>query len=89
MTPVSVELIRFVNRMRDHGAIVKGDADPFAGATDQAQQRERIRALLLAHGIGSVIHGLRGAETYAQAFERFFGERLDPNSKPTRRSRAG
>lgn len=84
MTPVSIDLIRFVNRMRDHGAFGKGDADPFGGTTDQAQQKERIRTLLLAHGLGTVIHGNRGTETYAEGFERFFGEPLDPNSKRRR-----
>lgn len=73
---VTTELAREIwlaRRLRDHGARI------FDGVTDRDVRRERFRAAILAHGLEHVVIGRdkdRKPVTYAQAFERLFGEPL-------------
>jgi hypothetical protein len=50
----------------------------FEGDTDTAKRRERFRQAIKHHGLESVVCGGRGGKpaTYAQAFERLYGEKL-------------
>jgi len=67
-------------RAREHGAT---GPDPFSGVTDTAGRCRAMRALLLSNGLSSIVCGSRQGkcETYAQTFERLYGEPLD-DSKP-------
>jgi hypothetical protein len=59
-------------RLGEHGAGV------FTGLTDRDTRRERFRAAILEHGLEAVVVGRHEGkpQTYAQAFERLFGEAL-------------
>lgn len=59
-------------RLERHGVSV------FAGDTTVEQRRDRVRAAILEHGLETVIAGSRDRkpETYAQVFERLYGEPL-------------
>ena len=76
-------------RLAPHGAL----ADPegiFAGASDHASRRERFRAAISGEGLAYVVCGRdpqsRKPLTYAEAFERIYGERLgvprETNNRP-------
>jgi hypothetical protein len=68
----------FVRRLKDHGRTV------FAGVSDPGIRRERIRAAILEGGLDVAIIGRRPdqkPETYAAAFQRFYGEPLEPKRK--------
>lgn len=72
----------FVGRLRDHLAQI------FTGDTDPATRRERLRRAIVNAELESVILGKNAAgksETYADAFERLYGEPLQP--KPQRKSK--
>lgn len=61
------------DRLREHGV------DIFAGASDHAIRRERIRAAIVEKGLAPVIVGrARDGKplTYSQAFERLYGTPL-------------
>lgn len=71
----------FVGRLRDHLAQI------FTGDTDPDTRRERIRRAIVNAEIQTVILGKNAAgkpETYADAFQRLYGEPLQINSKGTR-----
>jgi hypothetical protein len=73
----------FVRRLKDHGRHV------FDGITDPEERRERIRFAIIEGALESAIIGKSPAgktETYAQAFERFYGEPLQPQPKGKRRA---
>lgn len=71
----------FVGRLRDHLAQI------FTGDTDPATRRERLRRAIVNAELESVILGKHAgkSETYANAFERLYGEPLQP--KPQRKSK--
>lgn len=76
--------MRFATRLKDHGG-----GEVFAGTTDSdAFRLNIIRNAIRTHGLEVAIFGqhpdTHKPETYAQAFERCFGEPLDPNAKPKR-----
>lgn len=83
--PLDHELY-LAKRLGDHGAGV------FTGLTDPAIRRERIRAAILEHGLELVILG-RGKdkkpESYAQVFERLYGEPLNGSKRQPRKASAG
>ena len=62
----------------------------FAGASDHASRRERFRAAISGEGLAYVVCGRdpqsRKPLTYAEAFERIYGERLgvprETNNRP-------
>lgn len=58
----------------------------FEGLTDPQLRWERIRQVISANGFGPVILGRHDGkpETYAQFFERVFGEPLDPTKARAR-----
>lgn len=67
----------FVKRLGEHGRTV------FAGITDPNERRERIRYAILEGKLDCAILGKNPkgrVETYAEAFERFYGEPLEPTS---------
>ena len=70
----------FVKRLQDHGRRVH------EGITDPEERRERIRYAILEGNLDCAIIGrhpsTKKPETYAQAFERFYGEPL--TQKPTK-----
>ncbi len=70
---VSVEAY-FERRLREHCGL----GYVFDGITDPSVRKERIRRGILDHELGAAIIGRRGAksETYRQAFERHFREKL-------------
>lgn len=54
-------------------------AQIFTGETDDDVRRERVRRAIILGELDSIILGKRaggGSETYAQAFERLYGEPL-------------
>jgi hypothetical protein len=56
-------------------------AQVFTGATDPDVRRERVRRAIILGELDSIILGKRaggGSETYAQAFERLYGQPLHP-----------
>ena len=69
-------------RLQRHGVAV------FAGDTTPAVRRERMRAAILEHCLSAVIAGSRQRkpETYAQVFERLYGEPLVISNKQRPRS---
>jgi hypothetical protein len=69
--------IFLAKRLRDHGAI-------FEGTTEPGERIERIRNAISTAGLDQTICGRapnRRPETYAQFFERLFGEPLQPKHK--------
>ncbi len=65
----------FAKRLRDHGVTI------LAGATDEAMRRERIRSAIIECHLDQTIIGKSPSgktATYAQCFERFYGEPLNP-----------
>jgi hypothetical protein len=59
-------------------------AQVFDGRTDPDVRRERVRLAIIAGGLESIVIGHRaggGSETYTQAFERLYGEPLEPPRK--------
>jgi hypothetical protein len=55
--------------------------DLFAGVTDQAERRERVRRVILDGDMAEAIAGKRrdaAYETWAELFERVYGEPLVP-----------
>jgi hypothetical protein len=56
-----------------------GVRDVFAGITDAAERKARIRSGIIGAGLATVICGTKERKpvTYAQAFERLYGEALD------------
>jgi len=75
--------IWLLERIREHG----GRLDAFDGDSDVPERCRRMRAAILASSLQAVVAGNRGGktETYAQAFERLYGEPLDVTAKPTRK----
>lgn len=76
--------IFLADRLREHGI------KPFDGDTSTLSRKEHLRAWLLQAGCWTVIVGRaaddpRKTETYAQAFERVYGEPLEP--KPQRKGK--
>jgi hypothetical protein len=71
-----------VRRLADHGKGV------FAGITDPDERRERIRFAIINGGLDVTIIGRKAdtkrPETYAEAFERLYGEPLEPKPKGRR-----
>jgi len=71
-------------RLMDHGALERlPDLKPqvrdvTAGVTTTAMRAERMRQLIVRHQLGATIAGRRGGktETYADLFERVYGEPL-------------
>ena len=65
-------------RLAQHSALTDPEGI-FAGVSDPATRKERIRAAIHAKALGSVI-AARGRDgkpvTYAEAFERLYGEPL-------------
>jgi hypothetical protein len=72
----------FQNRLLKHGYHV------FRGATTPHEGRERIRLAILDCALDAVLCGTNQAtgkaETYEQAFERFYGEPLKPKTRKER-----
>jgi hypothetical protein len=73
--PLEAELW-LVGRIRDHISQI------FTGDTDATVRKERIRRAIIAGGLQIVILGRHAgkAENYAQAFERLYGEPLEPKT---------
>lgn len=72
-------------RLGEHGAGI------FTGLTDPDIRRERFRTVILERGIAMVIVGKHDGrpESYAQLFERIYGEPLSAQTlKPKRSKRA-
>jgi hypothetical protein len=72
----------FVKRLHDHGK-------ELGTATDPDDLRERIRYAIIECGLDAVIFGKTETgkpETYAQAFERFYGEPLEPKQRKGKRA---
>ena len=73
----------FVRRLADHRRAIH------AGVTDREERRERIRFAILDGGLDCTIIGrhpvTKKPETYAAAFERYYGEPLTPK-QPKRKS---
>lgn len=71
--------IYLAKRLLQHGV------DIFAGATDAQSRKELIRAAIIEHELDSTLVGrnpkTRKVETYAQVFERLYGEPLMKNQK--------
>lgn len=71
-----------LRRLREHGIFVYPTSAQFP-------TRERIRRAILDNGIDCIIIGRNSAtkktETYAQCFERLYGEPLEPKPKRTRK----
>jgi hypothetical protein len=68
----------FVKRLRDHRRQIH------SGITDPEERRERIRYAILEGGLDCAIIGKSKtgkSETYAQAFERHYGEPLQPTTR--------
>jgi hypothetical protein len=68
----------FVKRLKDLGRHVH------AGITDPDERRERIRFAIIEGKLDCGIIGKSPAgkaETFAQAFERFYGEPLEPKPR--------
>lgn len=68
----------FVRRLKEHGKRV------LEGVTTSEITKERIRQALIDAKVDCTICGRNAAgkaETYAQAFERHFGEPLEPKSR--------
>lgn len=66
-----------IHRLGDHGRHVED------GVTDVTVRRERIRAAILEGTLDTVVVGRAASgkpETYAEAFERLYGEPLAPAS---------
>lgn len=85
---IANDQVWFVARLREHGVEIQRSANQaIDGVTTMTERRERLRTAILAHGIAGVIVGSNNGkcESYAQAFERLFGEPLVP--KPTRGKR--
>lgn len=62
-------------RLTRHGVLV----DPFTGVTDTAIRKQRIRDAIAKFDVAQVICGRNQAGkpmTYAQAFEKLYGEKL-------------
>jgi hypothetical protein len=56
----------------------------FVGTTDRDTRRERFRKAIIAGGLDNVVCGKRSdgkTETFAEAFERLYGEPLEPKRK--------
>jgi hypothetical protein len=72
-----------VRRLAEHGKGV------FAGITDPDERRERIRFAIIEGGLDCTIigrkHDSKKPETYAEAFERLYGEPLEPKRKGNKR----
>lgn len=64
------------------GRLVQHGVKVFEGVTDRALRKERIRAGILEQGLAQVICGRsrndRKPFTYSEAFERLYGEPLQP-----------
>lgn len=69
----------FVKRLHDHRRKID------AGITDPDERRERIRYQIIEGKLDCTIIGrhptTKKSETYAQAFERFYGEPLEPKPR--------
>jgi hypothetical protein len=67
----------FVKRLKDHGRHIHD------GITDPEERRERIRFAIIEGGLESTIIGKHAgkSETYGHAFERYYGEPLEPKPK--------
>ncbi len=72
--------IWLAQRLERHGVAV------LAGITTSNDRRERIRTAILEHCLSAVIAGSRARkpETYAQLFERLYGEPLVSNTPQSR-----
>jgi hypothetical protein len=71
-----------VKRLRDHGAHIYA-------VSDQFPLKERIRRAILDSKLDCIVIGRNLAgkvETYAQLFERLYGEPLEPNTKGKKRA---
>ena len=84
MTPSIDNEVWLLERLRSHCAFA---GDPFDGTTEPHERRERFRKAILAGMLQTVVcGGLRAGkpETYAQVFERLYGEPLESSpKKPT------
>lgn len=73
-----------VRRLAEHGKGV------FAGVTDPDERRERIRFAIINGGLDVAIigrkHDTKKPETYAEAFERLYGEPLEPRQRKGKKS---
>jgi hypothetical protein len=72
----------FAKRLADHGKRV------FEGATDPQLRKERIRQAIIESRMDCTVIGRNAAgkpETYAQLFERHFGEPLQPIKRKGKR----
>lgn len=59
-------------------------AQIFTGETDADVRRERVRRAIIVGELNKIVLGKRaggGAETYEEAFERLYGEPLQPKQK--------
>jgi hypothetical protein len=72
-----------VKRLTEHRRTIT------AGITDRDERRERIRFAILEGGLEMTIIGrhptTKKPETYAQAFERYYGEALEPKQRKGKR----
>jgi hypothetical protein len=83
--PDGVELLKremfIASRLKDHGC------DVFAGPSDTASRKDLFRRVITERGMDATILA-KGADgkcfTYAQAFERTYGEPLEQKSKQLR-----
>lgn len=69
---------RFAERVEQHS-----DADVFAGLTTVEQRRDRIRESIAKHDLAAQVCGQDEKHqplTYAQVFERLYGEPLTPTT---------
>lgn len=71
LTPLEQEAW-LAKRLAQHGARV------FTGDTNPQIRRDRVRGVIVAGGLAAVIVGQHEdkPETYAQVFERVYGEKL-------------
>jgi hypothetical protein len=71
--------------LKEHGC------ETFAGVTEADERRERIRYAILGAGLDVVIvgrkAGTKNPETYAEAFERVYGEPLEPKQRRGKQAR--
>lgn len=68
-----IDELWLVKRLGQHGSAI------LEGVTTPEDRRARIRNSIISHGLAAVIVGRgkdRQPQTYAQAFERLYGERL-------------
>lgn len=83
MSQAALEFTRFDTEHAFAERVTKAICAVFTGTTDEATRKERIRRAILAADLGPNVHGRNAktgkSETYAETFERVYGEPLNPH----------